>query len=561
MANKGRNGYLRSTKGENYKSSANEDLPSLTLSWYRIGENKNITGFCTTGELFCFLGNSDRRYEHAQLLKIVAGKEEIGTLVRHDSDLVETSTHEQRNKIMGRSRSNTLTSAVNRYTQKNDGSDQHVQYNSIENGDNDHDQLVSNPEDEQQDDSSRSSGIFIDGVPLLSKDNTSRKRLSYLEPNDTNKLSGDLTVLETLEFSSQMRQEVNVHEKQDTSSVRPLAELNVLRLLTDMGFKEWAESKIKDLDKWQRRMVLFASEAVAGKDILLFNYPTMDLDVPSALSLVTSLQRAAKGGRLVALTMTSLTFREYAMLDKIQLLSSNGSIYFGAVSRAMNYFASLKRTPSPGASISDFLLDMVDDDLWPGGYSDAHLAFLETQAQKSAENDFRELTMGSMYGSNVNSMVVSSGHEQSTGSLSYQHEQALPIGPKAQQTSPLGFKVNPKAGASASSLSNARPLPQEIEAVSPFHRTPQGSSTFTSPSGHYRSPLDSATKMSDTTDLETLYDSVINAEWLPSIALDGGGSDDTCSSMLLSSALARQFVLTPLACFSSALERSTAHHE
>ena len=182
-----------------------------------------------------------------------------------------------------------------------------------------------------------------------------------------------------------------------------------LRLLTDMGFKGWAESKIKDLSKWQRRMVLFATEAVAGKDILLFNYPTMDLDVPSALSLVTSLQRAAKGGRLVAVTMTSLTFREYAMLDKIQLLSSNGSIYFGAVSRAMNYFASLKRTPSPGASISDFLLDMVDDDLWPGGYSDAHLTFLEREAQKSAENDFHEHILDSLSNDNTNS-IITSGH-------------------------------------------------------------------------------------------------------------------------------------------------------
>ena len=105
-------------KDENYKSSANEDLPSLTLSWYRVGENKNITGFCTTGELFCFLGNSDRRYEHSQLLKIIAGKEEVGTLVRDASDLAETSTHEQRNKIMGRSRSNTLTSGVSHYAPK-----------------------------------------------------------------------------------------------------------------------------------------------------------------------------------------------------------------------------------------------------------------------------------------------------------------------------------------------------------------------------------------------------------------------------------------------------------
>ena len=78
------------------------------------------------------------------------------------------------------------------------------------------------------------------------------------------------------------------------------AELAVLRLLTDMGFKDWAETKVGDLARWQKRMVLFATEAVAGKDALFFDMPTVDLDAPSALALVTSLQRAAKGGRMVA---------------------------------------------------------------------------------------------------------------------------------------------------------------------------------------------------------------------------------------------------------------------
>jgi|MDTB01.3.fsa_nt_gb ABC-type multidrug transport system ATPase subunit len=554
MTSRGRGGQWRYVKSDNpgSGSNTNQDFPSLTLSWFRIGENRNITGFCTTGELFCFLGNSDRRYEHSQLLKVVAGRVDAQSLVRDTSDLAETSVHEQRNKIMGRSRSNTLTNGQSHLLKRESSTDHLPHYESIENGDN---ALSSSGHgDSQQNEQSQPSGIFVDGVPLSLKGDASRKRLSYLEPNDTNKLSSDLTVLETLEFSSQMRQEAKVSADEGKARARPLAELDVLRLLTDMGFKGLAETKVGDLEKWQRRMVLFATEAVAGKDVLLFDYPTSDLDVPSALALVTALQRAAKGGRLVALTMTSLTFREYAMLDKIQLLSSNGSIYFGAVSGAMNYFTSLKRTPSPGASISDFLLDMVDDDLWPGGYSDAHLTFLETQAQKSAEGDFHELTKTSLPG-NGEAVRNSGGRSGGGGDAleapswdrSYPREQSLPREINARERSPSSIGGGSPAGEESPVLSRGQDLSADAEGTQGTEaallpRRAQGISAGMSPFGYQYIP--STNSVSETADLESLYESVMSAEWLPSAALDGGGHDETCTSMFLSSALARQFVLS-----------------
>ena len=71
--------------------------------------------------------------------------------------------------------------------------------------------------------------------------------------------------------------------------------------------------------------VLFATEVIAGRDILFFDRPTSDLDAQSALSVVTALQRVSRCGRLVVITAGSLTFREYAILDRIQLLSNKGT--------------------------------------------------------------------------------------------------------------------------------------------------------------------------------------------------------------------------------------------
>jgi ABC-type multidrug transport system ATPase subunit len=70
--------------------------------------------------------------------------------------------------------------------------------------------------------------------------------------------------------------------------------------------------------------VLFATEVIAGRDILFFDRPTSDLDAQSALSVVTALQRVSRSGKLVVITAGSLTFREYAILDRIQLLSNKG---------------------------------------------------------------------------------------------------------------------------------------------------------------------------------------------------------------------------------------------
>ena len=93
-------------------------------------------------------------------------------------------------------------------------------------------------------------------------------------------------------------------------------------------------------------------KVIAGRDILFVDLPTADLDAPSALSMITALKRAARADRLVAITISNLTFREYAVIDRIQLLSTNGFIYFGAGSSALAYFAALQRTPFAGESIS-----------------------------------------------------------------------------------------------------------------------------------------------------------------------------------------------------------------
>jgi ABC-type multidrug transport system ATPase subunit len=174
-------------------------------------------------------------------------------------------------------------------------------------------------------------------------------RSTYLNPEDDNVLYGNLTVVETLSFSAELRV-ANPHD-----------EISALRLLTAMELDHISEARISSLTAWQRRMILFATEIVAGQDLIFFDRPTLDLDATAALACVTALQRVARTGVLIAITSDHLSFREYAILDRVQLLTNVGSIFFGAGARAVSFFEQFGRTPSPGASIPDFLFYLVDD--------------------------------------------------------------------------------------------------------------------------------------------------------------------------------------------------------
>jgi len=289
--------------------------PNVVLQWRSIGARKNISGYAVSSELFAFLGTDTRT--KTRMLQTIAG-------------LTEPSP------------SSSSSSSID--TQP----------------------------------------VTLNGVPLTAPPVNS----SWLDVQDAVHLYENLSVLETLVFSAEMRLGTGPSSAAATTgggghghagsggprrstevagySRHQPAELLAVRLLTEMGLEDIAETRVGDLPAWQRRVTLFATEVIAGRDVLFFDRPTSDLDAQSALAVVTSLQRIARGNRLVAITAATLTFREYAILDRIQLLSKNGAIYYGLGSGALAYFEKLSRTPSPGASISDFLLDLVDEVITTG---------------------------------------------------------------------------------------------------------------------------------------------------------------------------------------------------
>ncbi len=308
-----------------------ENLKSV-LKWYDIGPNNNITGYCKSGELFAFLGPiaSD-----AGIMKELAG------------------IHPLRN-------------GANK--------------------------------------------VFFEDAPVAETGSI------YIDVHCSDILFDNFTVLETITYSAELRVQDKTHASELTAlrllkemGLKDIAEHRVGKVLTwqrrmillathvaaECGIV-FFDNPTKDLD---------ASAAVA------------------MIRAMQNLARSSDNVmNILVISINSITFREYVRLDRVQLLlkysgvkfsSSHGatankqkhnqlsyqhqgggcgdatvdggagdqdevlaqdevededeqaavgasSIYFGAGSSALTYFVRMGRMPTPGASISDFLMDLVD---------------------------------------------------------------------------------------------------------------------------------------------------------------------------------------------------------
>lgn len=292
------------------------------LKWYDIGPNHNISGYCKPGELFAFLGH-----------------------IAHKSKILKQ-----------------LSGLIPLYKS---------QYEACPNN------LCS-------------SKVLFNDVPLTKDDAT------YIDAQCADVLYENLTVLETIMYAAELRSIERVHA----------SELIGLRLLKEMGLKDIAERRISEISKWQKRMVVLAVEVTADYNIIFFDTPTVDLDASSSIAMIRAMQSIVRSAdnctNMIITSIGSITFREYVRLDRVQLLlnytgvnyhnpdgvdgeedhltpsqswsslytynkseyyarkASASSIYFGSGSAALPYFVSKGRIPTPGASISDFLMDLVD---------------------------------------------------------------------------------------------------------------------------------------------------------------------------------------------------------
>jgi ABC-type multidrug transport system ATPase subunit len=69
-----------------------------------------------------------------------------------------------------------------------------------------------------------------------------------------------------------------------------------------MFHSDISDVPLSQLQTWQLRVLSVAVDVVGACGIIFYELPTQDLDAPSALAMMTSLQRVARGDRIVIIT-------------------------------------------------------------------------------------------------------------------------------------------------------------------------------------------------------------------------------------------------------------------
>ncbi|KFZ20043.1 hypothetical protein V501_00332, partial [Pseudogymnoascus sp. VKM F-4519 (FW-2642)] len=181
-----------------------------------------------------------------------------------------------------------------------------------------------------------SGSVLVDGRPIPI---SFQRSAGYVEQLDIHESLA--TVREALEFSALLRQSRDTPDKeklQYVDTIIDLLELNDLEH-TLVGRPS------AGLSVEQRKRLTIAVELVAKPSILIFlDEPTSGLDGQAAFNTVRFLQKLAKAGQAVLVTIHQPSAQLFAQFDTLLLLTTGGrTVYFGEIgdeaSTVKDYFA------------------------------------------------------------------------------------------------------------------------------------------------------------------------------------------------------------------------------
>lgn len=110
--------------------------------------------------------------------------------------------------------------------------------------------------------------------------------------------------------------------------------------------------------------------------IFSIDEPTTGLDAKTALNVMTTIEKLAKSGRAIVLTIHQPRSDIFQMFDKLLLLARGRTAYFGSAAQATNYFAGMGHICSAEYNPADFLIDLV-----------AELSVMEPEGKKKKQNE------------------------------------------------------------------------------------------------------------------------------------------------------------------------------
>ncbi|KAL1988582.1 hypothetical protein VTN96DRAFT_8977 [Rasamsonia emersonii] len=201
-----------------------------------------------------------------------------------------------------------------------------------------------------------SGATLVDGMHV---DNESFKLItSYVEQEDA--LIGSLTVQETMRFAAELSLPRSVSSSERAHRVR--------MLLDAFGIHGQANTLVgtpirKGISGGQKRRLSVASQLITCPKILFLDEPTSGLDSKASFEVISYVKKLAKRNNLIVIaSIHQPSTTTFELFDKVLLLSSGRTCYFGPTTQVSDYFGRIGYPMPQYTNPAEFMLDVVSAD-------------------------------------------------------------------------------------------------------------------------------------------------------------------------------------------------------
>ncbi|PNW71306.1 hypothetical protein CHLRE_16g648700v5 [Chlamydomonas reinhardtii] len=209
-----------------------------------------------------------------------------------------------------------------------------------------------------------------------------RKHTGYVEQFDT--LLPILTVREMLLYTAELKRPLGEPLADKKAAVDQL--LDALALTRCAGVRI-GSPEARGISGGQAKRTNIAIALITDPRVLFLDEPTTGLDSYTANEVMLTVQALARGGVTVVATIHSPTAFCFSLFDKLMMMASGRTVYFGAQdASAVSYFQrtctsvlgqDVEALAGPGSNSAEFLVDIIteaDRDGKGGALADAYAA-------------------------------------------------------------------------------------------------------------------------------------------------------------------------------------------
>lgn len=179
-------------------------------------------------------------------------------------------------------------------------------------------------------------------------------RSAYVMQEDV--LIPTLTVRETLRYSADLRLPPPTTQEERYAIVE--------QVILELGLKECADTRIgttvhKGCSGGEKRRTSIGVQLLANPSVLFCDEPTTGLDATSAFQIIRTLNRLARDGRTIIVSIHAPRSEIWRLFDNVILLARGSPLYSGSVSDSVAHFEQFGHVLPPFVNPAEFLIDLA----------------------------------------------------------------------------------------------------------------------------------------------------------------------------------------------------------